>query len=102
MGVEMTTSDGQGLNWKWLTGLAISIIVGLLIIVGTMIKYIASDKDTQLCGIQETLKNVSKSVGDINLTVTKLESNQAWTMAEMRRVADELKTHEENTKKASR
>lgn len=101
-GVEMTTSDGQGLNWKWITGLAISIIAGLLVLVGTLINNIATDKNTQLCGIQETLKNVKDAVGEVKITVTKLESNQTWTMAEMVRVREELKNHEDVTKKANR
>lgn len=98
----MTTSDGQGINFKYLTAISGAVIIVLLSVSGWLISKIVNDKDTQLCGIQDTLKNVKGTVDDVKLTVTKLENNQTWTMVEMRRVAEELKTHEEAAKKAVR
>lgn len=83
----MVTSDGQGLNWRYLTAISGAIIIILLSLSGWLISKIVNDKDTQLCGIEATLKGVKETIGDVKLTVVELKSNQAWTMAEMRRVA---------------
>lgn len=95
----VTTSDGQGINWKWLAGIAGTIILILLPMVGWLISKIVTDKDAALCELNKNVQQVVNNQANIQSSLTKFETNQVWVMNEMSRIRSELSHHTEAGKK---
>lgn len=73
----MTTSDGQGINWKWLSGLLISIVGGLLIVLGTLAWSIRNEDTSKICALEV-------DVGKIKSDVSEIKNDQKWIMQSVR------------------
>lgn len=84
----MTTPDGQGLNWKWLTGLMISIVGGLLAVCITLGLALRNSDTAKICNLETT-------VNAIRADVDSIKTDQKW----VKELLQEHRTHTEKEKK---
>lgn len=85
---EMTTSDGQGINWKWLATLLISIVGGLLVICVSLALTLRSSDTAKICSLETT-------VNAIKTKVDAIETDQKW----VKELLQEHRSHTEKEKK---
>lgn len=72
----MTTPDGQGLNWKWLSGLMILIVGGLISICCALALQLRSSDTGKLCALESDVKQM-------RVEVTEIRADQKWLMSLM-------------------
>ncbi len=85
------TGDREGINWKWLAGIAGTMLLLSLTVIGSLVSHTVTDKDKQLEINSKGMSELIKGQAEIKEQMSAINTNQKWMMetAAQRNLVDE-------------